>query len=134
MDIYKTKEKIISGTSYSEIYKEAYSVYKYIESHSKRKPYIRSKYFNNEKVFLNYFWEHLRSKSFRDRVRRLKYYLCALDLIKNSRNEPAITINPMKKSEILYRFVGTTKFNNTYYVQIKMDKKNQKFFMSVFPK
>jgi hypothetical protein len=53
MDTYETKEKIIGGTSYAEIYKEANLIYKHIESKSKRKPYIRSKYFNNEKVFLD---------------------------------------------------------------------------------
>ena len=134
MDTYETKEKIISGTSYAEIYKEANLIYKHIESKSKRKPYIRSKYFNNEKVFLDYFWEHIRSKSFRDRTRRLKYYLCALDLIKYSQIKPTIAINPMKKSETLYRFTGMTKLKNIYYVQIKANKRNQKFFMSVFPK
>ncbi len=51
MDIYKTKERIISGTSYSEIYKEANLIYKFIESKSKRRPYVRSKYFKNEKAF-----------------------------------------------------------------------------------
>lgn len=52
ISIYQTKKYKISGTSFKEVFKNAEIVYKEIKSKSKRTPYIRSKYFNKEKVFL----------------------------------------------------------------------------------
>lgn len=122
------------GTNYGEIYPVAIAIFKEIKSKTKRKPYIRSIYFNKEKVFLDYFWQHLREKNLRDRTRRLKYYQCALDLIKNSKSEPTSKQNPNKLKEILHRFAGLTKNKELFFVQIKEDKKtSQKHFLSVFP-
>jgi hypothetical protein len=75
----------------------------------------------------------LRQKNIRDRSRRLKYYSCALDLLKNSRITPSSHPNQMKKSEILYRFMGITENNSSFYVQVKKDKHGNKHFMSVLP-
>lgn len=132
--VYETKIKKLSGTSYDEVYPQALSTYKKIASKTKRRPYIRSLYFNKEKIFLDYFWDHLRTKNHRDRTRRLKYYECALDLIKNAKIEPTSKINPNKSSEILHRFMGKTKNNDLFYVQIteRINKKD-KYFTSVFP-
>ncbi len=68
-----------------------------------------------------------------DRVRRLKYYLCALDLIENTMLKPYSQTNPMRKSEILHRFIGQIHTGELFYVQIKENKHKQKYFMSVFP-
>jgi len=96
---------------------------------------LRSAYFKKDKIFLHYYWEHLWAQNWRDRVRRLKYYSCALDLIKNSKSDPISKENPNKKSEILHRFAGTTKDKELFFVQIKEDKRSgEKHFMSVFPK
>jgi hypothetical protein len=134
MKAYQSKFKKLSGTDYKEIHHRALGIYKQIKSKSKRKPYIRSLYFNKEKVFLDYFWQHLWQKNWRDRDRRLKYYPGAIDLIKNSRLEPISKQNPNKPTEILHRFAGLTKDKELFFVQIKEDKKtDQKYFMSVFP-
>jgi hypothetical protein len=134
MKAYQSKFKKLPGTDYKEIYPVALKIYKQIKRRTKRKPYIRSVYFKKDKIFLDYFWQHLRQKNWRDRNRRLKYYSCAIDLIRNSRMEPTSEQNPHKQKEILHRFAGTTKDKDVFIVQIKQDKKTgEKHFMSVFP-
>lgn len=135
MKIFQSKFNALSGTDYKEIYPKAFGVFQAIKRKTKRKPFIRSVYFNKSKIFLDYFWEHLHQKSSSDRVRRLRYYQCSLDLIKNSNMEPQMERNPYKSLELLYRFAGQTKDKELFFVQIKENTKNdKKFFMSVFPK
>ena len=109
-------------------------IFKEIERKTKRRPYVRSAYFNKQKVFFDYFWLHLFQKSPKQRFKRLKYFKASLELIKYSRNAPSIKSNPNKKDEILYRFAGLTREKELFYVQIKEDKKSdRKYFMSCFP-
>ncbi len=131
---YETKVKKLSGTSYKDVYPQALSIYKRICSKTKRRPYIRSKYFNKDKIFLDYFWDHIRTKNPNDRTRRLRYYECALGLIKNSNVEPITKTNPNKSSEKLHRFLGKTKSGELFYVQItEHTRTKNKHLMSVFP-
>ena len=135
MQVYKTKTKKIPGTEFREVHKPAFDLYTKIKKKSKRRTYIRSAFFDKEKIFLDLFWHHLFEKhNWRDRVRRLKYFGCALELIKDSRCNPNITKNPNVSNEVLYRFYGTTAENELFCVQIKKNlKKKQKFLISVFP-
>ena len=134
MKVFQTTTIKLPGTDFHEIHSKARFVYKKIKSKSKRKPHIRSAYFKKDKIFLDYFWQHLQQKNWKDRNRRLKYYPCALDLIKNSRIDPTSKQNPNNPTEILHRFAGLTKEKELFFVQIKEDKKtDQKYFMSVFP-
>jgi len=67
-------------------------------------------------------------------MRRMKFFGCALELIKNSRFEPTSKENPNKPTEILHRFAGVTKNNDLFFVQIKEDKRtSEKWLVSVFP-
>jgi hypothetical protein len=69
-----------------------------------------------------------------DRIRRLRLYACAIDLIKYSKYEPITKNNPNKKNEIVHRFMGINGNNELFYVQIKEDRKSgEKSFVSVFP-
>lgn len=135
MKIYRTKIGKIAGTDFHEVKKKAFLIYQDIKRKSKRKPYVRSAYFNNEKIFLDLFWTHLFMKqNQRDRLRRTKYFAAAIDLIINSRFQPESKENPNRKSEILHRFTGITSNANLFHVQIKENKNNQhKWFLSVFP-
>jgi hypothetical protein len=134
MKIFQTRTSKIAGTTFKEIYKKAFYLYKDIKKKTKRKPYIRSIYFNKEKVFLDLFWSHLFEKNYWDQTRRLKFFICAIDLIKNSRFEPASKENPNKPSEILHRFAGMSAENDLFFVQIKEEKRSgKKWFISVFP-
>jgi len=134
MIIYKTKTKKISGTSYREVIKKARLIYRGITKRSKRSTYLRSTYFKKEKIFIDLFWEHLSQKPQRDRIRRLKLFGCAIDLIENSRNKPSSKANPNNKNELLHRFGGLVSSGELFYVQIKENiKTSRKDFMSVFP-
>lgn len=135
MKVYQTKIRSIPGTDFREVHKKAFSLFKQLRSKSKRRAYIRSAYFQKNKVFLDIFWSHLFEKpNWRDRVRRVKYFPPGIDLIQNSRVEPKLKDNPNKKGETLYRFTGITPDLELFYVQIKEDKKSkQKLLISIFP-
>ena len=135
MKIYKTKVKKLSGTRYADIYKKAFGLYAQIKSKTKRRPYMRSAYFNKDKIFLELFWRHLHEKkNLHDKTRRVKYFPCAIELIRHSRFEPMSKENPNRRSEIVHRFAGVTIEKNLFFVQIKEEKRTgQKWLMSVFP-
>lgn len=134
MKVYHTKIAKLKGSSYSDLYPQAYSLYKKIKGKSKRRANVRSAYFSGSKVFLDLFWQHLHQKSLTDKARRLKFYGCALELVKNSKNVPESYENPMKAQEILHRFAGLSREQELFFVQIKENKNSdQKFLISVFP-
>jgi hypothetical protein len=134
MEMFRVKSNKIPGANYGKIKKVAVNIFCGIKSKTKRRPYVRSVYFNKEKIFFDYFWPHLASKNYNERVRRLRYFNCAIELIEKSRNNPMITDSRHTKNEKLYRFCGITNINELFYVQIKENKKTgQKYFMSCFP-
>ena len=134
MELFKTKKKKIAGSSFKEVNKTAQLIYKQIKSKTKRTPYIRSKYFKKEKVFLTLFWDHLFDKKEKDRVRRLKFYDCALDLIKNSTYDPETRENFRKKNELLHRFHDILASGEKFVVQIKENKRTKrKDLISIYP-
>lgn len=135
MQFYQTKTGKIAGTDFHEVRKKAFGIYLQIKKRSKRKPYVRSAYFNRDKIFLDIFWSHLfEKKHFADLMRRMKFYPCAIELIQQSKLEPTSKENPNKPSEILHRFGGMVTGREMFFVQIKEDKKSgKKWFISVFP-
>lgn len=69
-----------------------------------------------------------------DRVRRLKFYECALDLIKNSIYNPETKENFKKKDELLHRFFGILEDKEKFVVQIKENKRTKrKDLISIYP-
>jgi len=135
LSVYKTKARKLTGSNYKEIYKSFFYCFNLIKKKSKRRPYIRSVYFNREKIFVELFLPHLNKKlNHRDKVRRMKYFPYAVDLIQNSRADPISKENPDRKSEILHRFTGETQAGEIFFVQIKEDKRTgKKWLISVFP-
>lgn len=134
MEIYRTRVEKVFGTDYHEVMKDVFLIFRKIKRLTKRRPYIKSAYFKKEKIFMDYFWEHLKQKSWKDRTRRLKYYPCAIDLIKNSKLDPVKKVNPNRPSEDVYRFAGQAPDGSIFYVQIKEKRKSkQKCFISVYP-
>lgn len=135
MQVYKTKTDKLKGTDFHEVYKKAFGLYQQIRRKTKRRPYVRSAYFKKDKVFLGLFWHHLWDKhKWQDRMRRLKFFSAALELIQNSHCEPCSRENPNKHEEMLHRFAGSTRENELFFVQIKEDKKTgQKYLISIFP-
>lgn len=134
MQVYKTRHSKLPGSDFNEVKRRAEAVYNQYVAPTKRQPYIRSRYFKGEKIFLSYFWIHLWQKNWRDRMRRLKYLPPALDLIKNSNFEPITQENKNKSTELVHRFYGLTRDNELFYIQIKENKRSKrKHLMSVFP-
>ena len=131
---YQTKTEKLAGTSYPEVWKKVKVIYAEIKKKTKRKIYMRSAYFDKQKIFFDFFWIHLAQKSPKQRRIRLKFFPCAIDLIRHSRNKPVSKINPNKSTEILHRFVGLTKDRELFFVQIKENiRTDRKYLMSIFP-
>lgn len=131
---FQTKIKLLTNNNYRVVYKKAWQIFLEIKHKTKRRPYIRSTYFLKEKIFFDYFWEHLRQKNRNDRMRRLKVFEVAIEVVLNSRNKPAISENRNNQNEILYKFYGKTVCNIKICVNIKQNKKTgQKYLMSCYP-
>jgi len=129
---YQCKSGLLPGHNYATIVKIAWRVFKSAAAQTKRRPYIRSAYFRGEKIFLDNFWPHLNQKNPRDRWRRLHYFKCALELVRNSRQRPIFEQRDGRGHEALYRFLGQAA-ERLFIVQIKEDlKRRQKFLMSMF--
>lgn len=132
MLFWKVKAPVISTSSYTRMRNSALSIYRERERKSKRKPYIRSAYFKKEKIFLHHFWNHLFEKNPKDRMRRMKFFGCALELLEHSTYPPEI--NYQTKKETLYRFYGKTSNDLAFVAQVKeRNSTGNKFIISVFP-
>lgn len=134
MEVFITKKQKLFGSSFKQVKKDALNIFRVVKSRTKRTPYIRSKYFRKEKVFLNIFWNHLYEKHEKDRVRRLRFFDCALDVIKNSTQSPTTRENFKNKDELLHRFIGITMNKEKFVVQIKENKRTKrKDLISIYP-
>ena len=135
MRVYKSRYKKLSGSSLEELTKLARKQYHTIQKRTlRRAPYVRSKYFTKDKIFINSFWEHMNQKSPKERVKRLKYYQCAIDLIRNTSLSPDTVYTYTNMNVGLHRFYGQTKAGEYFCVQISENKRtHRKEFMSVFP-
>lgn len=118
------------------VYKLARRIFKRVQARTKRKPYLRSAYFNDKnKIFFDYFWIHLSQKPPKERMRRLRFFEAALELIRHSRYHPHSIFTADMPGESFHRFGGMTKRGTKFFVQIKEHKRTgRKQFMSVFPK
>ena len=128
---YQSKYEKLRGSSDKEVFYEARQIFRKYDS-KRRLPYVRSKYFDGQKVFLNMFYIHLGQKSQKEQRKRIAFVLCAIDLLQNSRVAPAIEPNENNKS-LYYRFYGKTKSGENFSVQVMKDKKSNRYFMSCFP-
>jgi hypothetical protein len=129
---YHCKSGLLPGNRYADVSKIARRLFREIESQTRRRAYIRCAYFNGDKVFFDNFWVHLNQKNPCERKKRLQYFVCAIELIKKSKNSPIYKAIDKLKNQALYRFVGQVGCR-FFIVQIKEDlRRKQKFFMSVF--
>lgn len=133
MKAWRVKSSPFSGTSYKELHKKASNFLSSLKGKSKRKAYIRSTSFSKRKVFVDYFWTHLFQKPKGQRVERLRLLPCTVELLRDSTIKPTIKLNPNKKKEHLYRFIGKTKQEKIFVVQVKDAGKSLQL-MSVFPR
>jgi hypothetical protein len=127
---YKSRYSKLTGVNENELWHKARLVYGATVKSKRRKPYVRSKYFKNEKVFLDMFWSHTNSKKPKVRRARLMFYQCGLDLIHNTTYKPK---EDYIKGNLCYKFWGYSRDNEEFCVQIKQESKGGKWLMSVFP-
>ena len=133
MHVYTSKYPRLPGSSYNESLNHARREYNVIAHSTKRQPYVKSKYFNGNKVFLKVFWDHVMQKRLKERTRRLRFYRAALDVLRHSQITPETTFNADDRNILLHRFYGVTKDGIYFCVQVKEDKRTgHKDFMSVF--
>ena len=134
MNYYQTKSQLLSGSNYKEVLNSSNKHFSSYRRKTKRQPYIRSAYFNKQKIFFNLFWVHIFDKPNNIRAERLKLLACGIELIQKSRNHPESKDNLTKNSETLHRFLGITKGKIKFAVQIKEVKRTgKKYLMSIFP-
>lgn len=132
--LYHVTSTPLSGTSYKEVYKKACRTYTRLRGGETQWIHIMSAYFNNEEVDFDYFWDRVSKKSFKERRNRVRLLPCAIELIRNSRIEPFSKQNQNRPFEIIHRFLGITRSNDLFFVQVNEDTKTgKKYFMSVFP-
>ena len=83
---YRTHQSKLPGTrAFKDIYKSSMAVYKSeVLRKTKRQPYLRSAYFNKQKIFFTFFWKHIFDYLYVVRIERLQYFEAAIELIKNS--------------------------------------------------
>ena len=135
MNVFKSKYGKLPGSAYDEVAPVARREFNHVKKLTKRQPYVRSAYFTKDKVFLALFWEHLAQKHRGERTKRLKLYLCALDLLRHSTHAPQTIFGAENLNIMLHRFAGETKDGDLFYVQVKEDKRTgRKDVMSVFLK
>ncbi len=136
MNTFRSKYGLLAGTDYDEAMHVARREYRAIQRRNpRRQPYVRSKYFNGDKVFINIFWNHLAQKRKGEQMKRAKLLVAAIDLLRNTSMPPETIFSKGNLNELLHRFSGETKDGQPFYVQVKENKKSdRKDFMSVFPK
>lgn len=125
---------LLPGHRFAEIMPQARTFFRAIQKRTKRRAYVRSAYFQKEKIFFDYFWEHLQRKSLPDRARRLRYLPCALELIRQTRHDPITFIDPRQPQLIKHRFLGITPSDGHFSVIILQDRKSgKKQLLSCYP-
>lgn len=135
MQVYKSKYGLLTGTTYEEVVHNARKEFNAVRRLTKRQPYVKSKYFRGDKVFITVFWDHIVQKNLKERTKRLKFYKAGLDLIRNTTQAPEIMIDKAHPGMVFNRFYGVTKTGEHFCVQIKQDARtNRRDFMSVFDK
>lgn len=132
MNIYRSRYTKYQGT-HAEAVAAARREYHAIQKRTPRRaPYVRSQYFRKDKIFINTFWDHLKQKAPAERSARIRFYHCALDLLRNTSIAPVITKSQESDIE-LCRFYGQTTDGIYFCVQVKSNIRNhRKDFMSVF--
>lgn len=135
MQIYESKNGQMPGSSLDELMRLARHEYHMIQKRTPRRvPCVRSKYFTKDKIFINAFWDHTNKKSARERVRRLKLYRCAIDLLRNNVLAPETIYTNTDKDSGLHQFYGITKDGIKFCVRVKENKRTgRKDFTSVYP-
>lgn len=135
MKIYQSKYNQLPGTTLKRVLHAAHRHHDLVKSRNpRRRPYVRSKYFKGDKVFITLYWSHLTQKNRKEQQRRARLYRVALDLIRNTTQDPLTIIDVTKADILLHRFYGITANGVPFCVQIKQNhQSSRKDLISAFP-
>lgn len=131
---YQCKAKPISGRRFVDVIPQARKLLRTVQKKTKRRAYIRSAYFHKDKIFFDFFWQHMLAKSAVDRARRLKYLPCALELLRSSRCDPLSFIDEYQPGIIKHEFKGRSPDGMNFSVIVQEDRKtNKKQLLTLYP-
>lgn len=131
---YHCKTKPLVGHRFVEIMPRARGVFRALQKQTKRRPYVRSTYFHRDKIFFDFFWQHLQQKSVVDRARRLKYLPCALEVLRKSRHDPVTFVDIRRPGIIKHEFVGVAPDGMRFSVVVQQDRgTDKKQLLSLYP-
>jgi hypothetical protein len=133
MRYFKIKTRPITGTNLKEVTKKSMSIFHDIEKQTRRRPSVKCQVLGGNKVFIGEYLAHQNQKMRLDKLRRLKFFPCAIDLIENTTEKP--TEKTLRSGETLYRLYGIAGNGQRFVVQIsKNPKTDNRRLMSSFPK
>ena len=124
--LYQCATRPLAGHRFIAIIPEVRRIFRTIQKRTKRKPYVRSAYFGKNKIFFDFFWQHMQEKLPSDRARRLIYFPCAIELLRNSRYDPETFIDSRYPNVIKHRFKGVTPDGKQFGVVVHEDRKTDK--------
>lgn len=131
---YQCKAKPFSGHRFVDIIPQARKLLRTLQKQTKRRVYIRAVYFHKDKIFFDFFWQHMQTKSAVDRARRLKYLPCALELLRNSRCDPISFMDEYQSGIIKHEFKGNSPDGMNFSVIVQEDRKtNKKQLLTLYP-
>lgn len=131
---YQCKTKSLSGHRFVDIIPQARKLLRALQKQTKRRSYVRSTYFHKDKIFFDFFWQHMQGKSVVDRARRLKYLSCALELLQKSRIDPITFMDENHPGVIKHEFRGNAPDGTIFSVIVQEDRKtNRKQLLTLYP-
>lgn len=133
--LFSCKTQPLKGHRFVEIMPQARQAFRALQRKTKRRPHVRSAYFNKDKIFFDFFWHHMQRKSVVDRARRLKYFPCALEVLRQSRQDPGTFVDKYQPNVIKHEFQGKAPDGMTFSIIVQQDrKKGEKQLLSIYPR
>ena len=124
----------LMGHKYADIMPQIRQIFRALQRKTKRRPYVRSAFFRKDKIFFDYFWIHINQKLKHDRTRRLRYFVCALELLNMSKIPPKTFVNAEVPGVIYHEFIGLARDKTRFSVIVKQDRSSgNKYLLSLFP-
>lgn len=133
-NFYQCKAKCLTGHRYTDIMPLARVLFRELKRKTKRRPYVRSAYFEKDKIFFDFFWHHLNTMLPSERAKRLRFFPCALELLQKSRNNPITFIDVQRPDVIKHMFQGKTADGYCFAVVIQQERKTgKKQLLTLYP-
>jgi hypothetical protein len=130
---FQSKYNEMAGTSYCELINKAHAIVNALNPNHRRKENVHCGYYSGEKIFFEYFWQHQSNKPPADKMRRIRFFQCAVDLLQNTTYAPNIEPSGKNSSELWLSFYGKTKSGVKFVVHLKSNQRGNKYLMSIFP-